>query len=318
MQHDKIFFERLKHPFPSRDIEWRIQQSGLKNDKPWAKILAYVTARAIQERLDDIAGPENWKNEFTQGPQGGVLCGLSIRVGEEWVTKWDGAENTDVEGVKGGLSGSLKRAAVQWGIGRYLYDLGESWAAFRENGQYKAKLENRWFSWDPPRLPDWALPENERQDAAAIAGRSYELAPDELSRRFNRYRNRIEQAAGREELVAVYEELVADSHLAPRLQELTALCSRRKAELGGAAARQTEHQPESGQQELELESFTPAIQKRYLNIRDELQSCRKSEEVDELFRAREKSIRSLPLELKRELHRSGVLIKRSLQEHQAA
>lgn len=39
----------------------------------------------------------------------------------------DGAENTDIEPVKGGLSDAYKRAAVKWGIGRYLYDMEAAW-----------------------------------------------------------------------------------------------------------------------------------------------------------------------------------------------
>ena len=31
----------------------------------------------------------------------------------EWVTEWDGADNSQVEAVEGGLSGATKRAAVQ-------------------------------------------------------------------------------------------------------------------------------------------------------------------------------------------------------------
>lgn len=50
---------------------------------------------------------------------GGVECGISIKIDGEWITKWDAAENTQVEAVKGGRSGAMKRAAVQWGIGRY-------------------------------------------------------------------------------------------------------------------------------------------------------------------------------------------------------
>lgn len=45
----------------------------------------------------------------------------------EWVTKADGAGDSDVEAEKGAISDALKRAAVKWGIGRYLYDLGNIW-----------------------------------------------------------------------------------------------------------------------------------------------------------------------------------------------
>lgn len=149
----------LSNKFNPEDIEWRLQQCGEKNGKIWAICLAYITNRAIMERLDEVCGPENWKNEYASGPHGGVMCGLSINIAGEWVTKWDGAENTDIEPVKGGLSGAMKRAAVQWGIGRYLYQLEEGFAVIAENGAYRGKTkENKHFNWNPPTLPSWALP----------------------------------------------------------------------------------------------------------------------------------------------------------------
>lgn len=154
-------FNKLKEPFPACDIEWRLQQCGTsKNGKVWAICLAYVTNRAIQNRLDEVCGPENWKNEFVKGPDGGVLCGISIKCGNEWVTKWDGAENTNIEAVKGGLSSSMKRSAsTGWGIGRYLYDLDEGFAVVSPNGKFKGRTkEGTNFNWDPPKLPSWALP----------------------------------------------------------------------------------------------------------------------------------------------------------------
>ena len=163
----------LADPFPASDIEWRLQQAGEKNGKVWARVLAYITNRAIMQRLDDVCGPENWRNEYRHGPDGAVLCGISVLVPrqsgadasrEEWVTKWDGAENTDIEAVKGGLSNAMKRAAVQWGIGRYLYDLEEGFAVVSDNGANYASAKKEGkntypaFKWDPPALPKWALP----------------------------------------------------------------------------------------------------------------------------------------------------------------
>jgi hypothetical protein len=164
-----IDFIRLTEKFPEDNLEWRIAQAGLKNGKPWAKVLAYIDNRAIMNRLDDVCGPENWKNEFQKAPEGGVLCGLSIRAKDEWVTKWDGAENTKVESVKGGLSDAMKRAGYQWGIGRYLYNITESWAIFdNEKGQYIVKIvdsnkEDHWFKWNPPRLGPEFLPSADKK-----------------------------------------------------------------------------------------------------------------------------------------------------------
>lgn len=154
--------ERLDEPFDLSDIEWRIQSSGKSKDgNVWAIVLSYVTNRAIMKRLDDVCGKAGWKNEFKSAPDSGVMCGISIKIDDEWVTKWDAAENTQVEAVKGGMSGAMKRAAVQWGIGRYLYGLSEGFAITHldKKGSHRAKLKDGTvFTWDPPSLPEWALP----------------------------------------------------------------------------------------------------------------------------------------------------------------
>lgn len=134
-----IELRRLQDFFDPEDIEWKPVAVSKKTGKALAA--AYITNRAIMDRLDDVCGPGNWKNEFNEGPAGGVICGLSVRVptpdgGHEWVTKWDGAENTDVEAVKGGLSSSMRRAAVQWGIGRYIYRLPSQWIPVDQNGRF--------------------------------------------------------------------------------------------------------------------------------------------------------------------------------------
>lgn len=166
----EINFRSLQDRFQLDEIEWRLQQAGEKNGRVWAMCVPFITNRAIQSRLDEVVGPGNWKNEFRPGPDGGVMCGLSVRVGDEWVTKWDGAENTDIEGVKGGLSGAMKRAAVQWGIGRYLYALDETFAQVSENGSLRGKTKDgKPFRWDPPQLPRWALPDPQPKRAEAPA-----------------------------------------------------------------------------------------------------------------------------------------------------
>lgn len=166
--------QKLQDKFPAQDIEWRLQSAGETGGKIWGRALAYVTNRAIQNRLDEVCGPENWKNEFCSAPDGGVLCGISILVNGEWVTKYDGAANTNIEAVKGGLSGAMKRAAVQWGIGRYLYSLDESFVEVSDNGKMSGKTKDgKWFKWNPPHLPTWALPENPDLDNKKRAVEDY-------------------------------------------------------------------------------------------------------------------------------------------------
>lgn len=165
--------EALRRPFEANEIEWRVQQGGMKNDKPWAMVLAYVTNRAIMDRLDEVFGVTGWKNEFSPTPGiDGVMCGISIKSGHEWVTKYDGAANTDIEAVKGGLSSAMKRTAVQFGIGRYLYHLKSGFANIQDNrgedtlnGKFKDKKQNKdvYFNYLPPELPPFALPVTKAQ-----------------------------------------------------------------------------------------------------------------------------------------------------------
>jgi hypothetical protein len=178
-----VNLERLKAPFPVNDVSWRIGQAGKNGDRVWAKVLAYLDNRAIMERLDEVCGPENWRNEYAKGPEGGVLCCIYIKIGDEWIGKWDGADNTDVEATKGGLSDAMKRAAVQWGIGRYLYDLGESWAEIVEQktpGAIYAKSEKAGsFYWLPPKnvLPtDKPVPKPSKPEPEADVLTAAELA----------------------------------------------------------------------------------------------------------------------------------------------
>src|ERR1043165_9112137 len=123
----EVDLKKLSEPFDPKEIDWRIGQAGARDGKPWAKVLAYIDARAVMDRLDEVVGPGNWKDRYWREGTG-EMCGLSIRVNGEWVEKVDGAEETDIEGFKGGISKALVRAGVKWGIGRYLYNLGDGWA----------------------------------------------------------------------------------------------------------------------------------------------------------------------------------------------
>ena len=96
----------------------------------------------IQDRLDSVLGRENWQNRFctVQGKDNASttqVCELSIYYPNrgEWITKSNGAGNTDIEPVKGGLSNAFKRAASMWGVGRYLYDLKNLWVPLKD-GKY--------------------------------------------------------------------------------------------------------------------------------------------------------------------------------------
>ena len=128
----------LRKPFAPEDLEWRLQQAF--EEKMRGIAVPYVTNRAIQNRLDEAVGPENWYNDYKPwhgaGKKEAQLCGIAIYFeGRGFITKWDGAEDSDIEPVKGGLSDSMKRAAVQWGIGRVLYNMDTVWVNIEKRGK---------------------------------------------------------------------------------------------------------------------------------------------------------------------------------------
>lgn len=135
--------ERLSAPFPPTSVKWRAQTLTRDTNNPKALALAYIDARDVMDRLDEVVGPANWATTYEETPKGRILCRLSLRIDGEWVMKTDGAGNTDVEGEKGAISDALKRAAVSWGIGRYLYDLGNTWAPCEVN------QNGKWKGWKP-------------------------------------------------------------------------------------------------------------------------------------------------------------------------
>lgn len=140
MSDQPEWFKDLAAPFPPDAISWRV--GSTTQDKKKGMALAYIDARDVMDRLDEVLGPENWSDKYEYlGDR--MVCTISIRCGEggDWVDKADGAGNTDIEGEKGGISDAFKRAAVKWGIGRYLYRLDSPWVMLTENGRGIASSE---------------------------------------------------------------------------------------------------------------------------------------------------------------------------------
>ena len=132
-------------PFPVERIHWRV--GATTKDKSKGIALPYIDARDVMGRLDDVVGFENWQCRY---PFAGC-CEIGIYsyvANDGWVWKANGAGETNVEGEKGQYSDAFKRAAVMWGIGRYLYALPNVWT---ELDEYKRIIT-------PPPLPDWATP----------------------------------------------------------------------------------------------------------------------------------------------------------------
>lgn len=155
-------FKALCAPFPRASVMWKPQ--SISKDKTRAMVAAYIDARDVMKRLDDVMGPFGWQSKIID-VGGRPACALGLYFEGEWYWKTDmgfvgGADSEkddeQVKAVKGTASDGLKRAGVQWGIFRYAYDLPKQWLDW--------DAEKRMLKSEPT-LPDWALPENERKSA---------------------------------------------------------------------------------------------------------------------------------------------------------
>jgi hypothetical protein len=152
-------FRRLAAPFPVADLEWR--PAGPWSDKNGVRgmMLMYLTSRAVMDRLDEVVQPQNWRDSYRPARESskGWIGQLQVRVGDEWLIHEDGADETSIEATKGGISDALKRCAVKFGIGRYLYFLPDLWAPgvlYQGGGKDHFRVARDWL----PELPAWALP----------------------------------------------------------------------------------------------------------------------------------------------------------------
>lgn len=142
MTDNTDIWNKLASEFPREIVSWRANSLTKDGDKAMA--LAYVDARAVMERLDEAVGPENWQDRYeVHGDK--TICYLSIRVDDQWLTKADGSGDSAVEEEKGAISGAFKRAAVKFGLGRYLYDMPTPWVPCTTWTDNSGKT--RWSKW---------------------------------------------------------------------------------------------------------------------------------------------------------------------------
>lgn len=134
----EIDLSLLKRPFSPRKVHWRVGMTS--RDRKRGLALAYLDARDVMERFDAVCGPSNWQNLYSHVGEK-TCCQIGVRVNLEWVWKADGAGDTDFEGNKGAFSAAFKRAAVRWGVGRYLYDLANVWVDLCDDGRSIAPAE---------------------------------------------------------------------------------------------------------------------------------------------------------------------------------
>lgn len=118
-------WDSLAQPFPPGEVQWRIE--ALSKDKRRALVVPYVDARTVLDRLDEVLGAEGWQDSYevllAESGNYGVKCRLSLLD----ISKEDVGEG---DSLKAAFSDALKRAAVKFGIGRYLYRLDKQWVDY--------------------------------------------------------------------------------------------------------------------------------------------------------------------------------------------
>lgn len=109
-------FAALAAPFATHEVKVRNQAN---------RQLHYITARTAMNRLDAVLGPEHWWDEYVP-LEHSVLCKLTIRLPDgSTLTKADAGGYAGMsdqgDDDKSGYSDAFKRAAVKFGVARYLY-----------------------------------------------------------------------------------------------------------------------------------------------------------------------------------------------------
>lgn len=124
--------KRLREPMPYR---WRVQNTN--KDKTKAKCAAYVDARDVQSRLDEVC---MWEVGFSLEGDA-VKARITI-----WFDKDTTLDRQDfseritadkndsmyAQAYKSAASEAFKRAAVAWGVGRFLYDIPMKTVALKD------------------------------------------------------------------------------------------------------------------------------------------------------------------------------------------
>jgi hypothetical protein len=138
----KTMQEALAAPFAPESVSWRVQGQAKPGQR--VQVLAYLDARDIQDRLDDAVGAGNWS--FDWQPVITNEKGLLVAKGTltiHGVSKSDVGDASTFEGTKGTISDVLKRCAVQWGVGRYLYHVEKVWIRLNDRGEIGPREEDQ-------------------------------------------------------------------------------------------------------------------------------------------------------------------------------
>lgn len=107
----------LKKPIPH---QWRVQ--SFSKNKPVATVMAYIDQRDLMDALDTHC-TYGWQKKYEE-IAGNLFCSIGINM-PDGTTQWrsDCGVESNQDAEKGRASDAAKRAGVNWGVGRFLYDM---------------------------------------------------------------------------------------------------------------------------------------------------------------------------------------------------
>ena len=116
-QYLETILPKLKQPM---QYKWRVQ--SFSKQKPEATCVAYIDARDVMDRLDEVCA-FGWERSHAE-VKGHIYSTVTIIMPDgSRINRTDCGTESETEAEKGESSDSFKRAAVNWGVGRFLYDL---------------------------------------------------------------------------------------------------------------------------------------------------------------------------------------------------
>ena len=142
---ENVDLKKLKDEIP---YMWRVQSSNQYG----ATCVAYIDSRDVQDVFDSVCGQGGWADEYYP-VNGKLYCKIGVEVEPGfWVWKSDCGAESNIEAEKGESSDAFKRAAVKWGVGRFLYSLrvqrlktiegkGGKWNPFYEHNGQKVEIK---------------------------------------------------------------------------------------------------------------------------------------------------------------------------------
>lgn len=149
-------------------------------------VIPYIKKESGEERMDDVFGVDNWKNDFQMpGPNNLIKYKLIYRVpgSDEWHEKYEGSSlDTRERGqfsqtaFESALAFAEKRALAKLGVGRYLklcpqieVRTSETWVEGWERYSFRSRVHKGQDNkpkyvniyWEPPILPKEYLHEDD-------------------------------------------------------------------------------------------------------------------------------------------------------------